>query len=131
MNVISATVKLTPPTTPGPEPAPDDALETGEEEWIRCAACGFRLAPARARIDVNGTHEHAFMNPSGLRFDVACFAVAPGCVPDGERSTVWTWFPGRSWQVALCKGCGAHVGWSFHADPLSPFHALVRARITS
>ena len=77
-----------------------------------------RLTPPRARIEVNGAHEHEFMNPSGLRFDVACFAVAPGCVPDGERSTVWTWFPGRAWQVALCKGCGAHVGWSFHADGL-------------
>lgn len=69
------------------------------------------------------------MNPSGLRFDVACFSVAPGCMPEGERSAVWTWFPGRAWQVALCKGCGSHVGWSFHADGLSPFHGLVRARI--
>jgi hypothetical protein len=122
-------VKLTTPTTPGPDLAPDDARETGEEAWVRCAACGARLAPSRARIDVNGAHEHSFMNPSGLRFEVVCFAVAPGCMPDGERSTVWTWFPGRAWQVALCKGCGSHVGWSFHADDVAPFHGLVRARI--
>lgn len=69
------------------------------------------------------------MNPSGLRFDVACFSIAPGCMPEGERSSVWTWFPGRAWQVALCKGCGSHVGWSFHADGLAPFHGLVRDRI--
>jgi hypothetical protein len=69
------------------------------------------------------------MNPSGLRFTVACFASAPGCMPDGERSTVWTWFPGRAWQIALCKACGTHVGWSFHGSDVSPFHGLVRSRI--
>lgn len=122
-------MKLTPSTTPGTEPTPDDASDTQEEAWIRCAACGARLAPSRARLEVNGAHEHEFMNPSGLRFVIACFGVAPGCMPEGERSTVWTWFPGRAWQVALCKACGTHVGWSFHAEELSPFHGLVRARI--
>jgi hypothetical protein len=121
--------------TPGPQTRPegaadaDSATRSEEEKWVRCAACGARLAPERARLEVNGAHEHAFMNPSGLRFVVACFAVAPGCVPEGERSTVWTWFPGWAWQIALCKACGVHVGWSFHAAEASPFHALTRDRI--
>jgi hypothetical protein len=42
---------------------------------------------------------------------------------------VWSWFPGRAWQIALCKRCGVHVGWSFHAGEAAPFHALVRDRI--
>jgi hypothetical protein len=94
--------------------------------------CGGRLAPERARIEVGGRHQHEFMNPSGLRFVIVCYATAPGCVPEGERSTVWTWFPGRAWQIALCKTCGAHVGWSFHAPASADgggFHGLIRDRI--
>lgn len=122
-------MKLTPATQTRPELEGDSESATEEEEWVRCRACGARLAPERARLDVNGAHEHEFMNPSGLRFVVACFGAAPGCMPEGERSSVWTWFPGRAWQIALCKGCGVHVGWSFHADDSAPFHALMRDRI--
>ena len=64
------------------------------------------------------------MNPSGLHFRVACFAVAPGCLPEGEPSTVWSWFPGRAWQIALCRGCSVHVGSSFHGTDAT-FHGLV------
>ena len=73
---------------------------------MRCAAAAGALAPDAARIAINGTHEHEFMNPSGIRFRVGCFATAPGCMPEGERSTVWTWFPGHAWQIELCRACG-------------------------
>jgi hypothetical protein len=110
----------------------DDA-ETGasREPSVRCAACRARVAPTAARAVVAGAHEHTFMNPAGLRFVVWCFAAAPGTVSDGERSTVWTWFPGHAWQVALCRSCGAHLGWSFHAIGGAPtsFWGLVRDRL--
>lgn len=122
-------MKLTRGRSTLPEEAEDAESSSEEETWVRCAACGARLAPERARLEVNGAHEHEFMNPSGLRFVVACFAIAPGCMPQGQRSTVWTWFPGRAWQIALCKGCGGHVGWSFHADDAPAFHGLVSDRI--
>jgi hypothetical protein len=108
---------------------PESALD--EERWVLCVACGGRLAKESARIDVDGSHEHSFMNPSGIRFVVACFRAAPGCDSHGEPSSVWTWFPGRAWQIALCKACGAHVGWSFQAPETSPFHALIHDRIAS
>lgn len=99
------------------------------ERWVRCAACGEPLAPEKARIAVNGAHEHEFMNPASLRFVIGCFAAAPGCVPEGERSGVWTWFPGHAWQIALCKGCRSHVGWSFHAEGGAAFWGLVKDRL--
>jgi hypothetical protein len=101
----------------GGDPASADASEvaTEDERWVRCAACGASLAPEKARIAIDGAHEHTFMNPAGIRFVVMCFASAPGCAPEGERSTVWTWFPGHAWQIEHCRSCGAHVGWSFHA----------------
>jgi hypothetical protein len=122
-------MKIVPGTVPLPEGGEEASSSTDAEEWVRCAACGARLAPLRSRLEVNGAHEHEFMNPSGLRFVVACFAVAPGCDSIGEPSSVWTWFPGRAWQVALCRGCAAHVGWSFHAPESAPFYGLVRDRI--
>ncbi|HEY8074437.1 MAG TPA: cereblon family protein [Labilithrix sp.] len=103
--------------------------ETDLEKWVRCAACGAGLAPEKARIAIGGAHEHEFMNPAGIRFRVACFASAQGTTADGERSKVWTWFPGHAWQIALCRACGAHVGWSFHADSGVSFWGLVVDRI--
>ena len=112
--------------------ADPDAAETEEEDaWLRCAACRGRIAPESARIAVNGAHEHTFVNPSGLSFVVGCFATAPGAVPEGERSTVWTWFPGHAWQIALCRTCTAHVGWSFHAPSGASFWGLVLDRLVS
>ena len=125
-------VKIIPATIPLPEGEETAETSTEEEKWLRCAACGARLTPSHSRIEVNGAHEHAFMNPSGLRFTVACFATAPGCMPDGDPSAVWTWFPGHAWQIALCKACGVHVGWSFQAiasESTSTFHGLVRDRL--
>jgi hypothetical protein len=124
-------MKITPGTSGAPEAEPLRETSTEEELWLRCARCGARITPERARIDVDGAHEHEFMNPSGRRFRVACFASAPGCMPEGERSTVWTWFPGRAWQIELCKACGTHLGWSFHREGVSPFHGLVCDRLVS
>lgn len=108
---------------------PEHDTLVAREVWVRCASCGARIAPESARIDVDGAHEHDFMNPSGIRFRIAFFALAPGCMPEGERSTVWTWVPGCAWQIALCKACGTHLGWSFHREGIAPFHGLVRDRI--
>jgi hypothetical protein len=122
-------MKILPGTVPLPEGEEQSKSSTDDEEWIRCGACSARLAPARSRLEVNGAHEHAFMNPAGLHFVVACFAVAPGCDSMGEASSVWTWFPGHAWKIALCRGCGEHVGWSFHAADGAPFYGLVRDRV--
>lgn len=101
--------------------------ETEDERWLRCVACGERVVHAAARIAVDGSHEHGFMNPAGLRFVVGCWSSAPGCISDGSRSTVWTWFPGYAWQVELCRACAAHLGWSFHGG--TTFYGLIRDRL--
>ena len=43
---------------------------TEEERWLRCAQCSARVVRELARIEVNGAHQHEFMNPSGLRFRI-------------------------------------------------------------
>ena len=121
-------LKITPDGARASGAEPLREASEDEERWLRCAACGARITTESARIEVDGSHEHEFMNPSGMRFRVACFATALGCMPEGEPSAVWTWFPGHAWQIALCRGCGVHVGWSFHGEA-SSFHALVRDRL--
>jgi hypothetical protein len=117
------------PSAPERDAAPSaDAAATAEEErWLACVACGGRITPPSARIEVNSAHEHAFVNPAAERFVVRLFSIAPGCAGAGGWSTVWTWFPGHAWEVALCRGCGAHVGWCFHGA--TTFHGLIRERI--
>ncbi|MBS2016892.1 MAG: hypothetical protein JST00_28660 [Deltaproteobacteria bacterium] len=127
-------MRITPGTSHpggGPSEPAEGAVDEApaRERWVRCAACAARIAPERARMEAAGAHEHEFMNPAGLRFVVACFAEAPGCVGEGEASTVWSWFPGRAWRVALCKTCGAHLGWSFEVRGTATFYGLIAAKL--
>ncbi len=95
-----------PDTTDAPIEAPEQA--------VVCAHCTHVLTGARACTERGGAHAHTFVNPSGVMFDVRCYAPVPGARAYGEVSGFWSWFPGYAWQVALCGGCGAHVGWAFH-----------------
>ena len=114
------------------EQASNYALEDVEtideqERAIRCAACGARVTHERERLTMNGAHEHEFMNPAALRFVVQCFGSAPGCASEGERSSVWSWFPGFAWQIEICRACGTHLGWSFHGA--RTFYGLISDRL--
>lgn len=117
-------MRKAPDVSPKADVSPGSETEEEEERWLRCFACGANIVAERARLAVNGSHEHSFMNPSGLRFVVSCWSSAPGCIATGERSTVWTWFPGFAWQVEQCRACAAHLGWSFHAA--TSFYGLIR-----
>lgn len=105
-----------------------DTIDEGERA-IRCAACGARVTHERERLEMNGAHEHEFMNPAAIRFVVQCFAKAPGCAGEGERSGVWSWFPGFAWQIEICRGCGTHLGWSFHGA--RTFYGLISDRLAA
>ena len=105
--------------------------DTGERRVLACRACRAPITDASQRIEVRGAHEHVQANPGGIVYEVACFRAAPGCIPRGPREAYWSWFPGHVWQIALCRGCGSHVGWSFHAaEGNAPgFHGLIVRRL--
>lgn len=108
--------------------APELAATFGRERRIVCAACGGQVTTAAERREVNGRHLHERVNPEGLRFELACFAAAPGAAAIGAPSPVWTWFPGYTWQVALCRSCGVHLGWAYRSDA-DEFCGLITDRI--
>jgi len=116
-----------------PEPAAEDATTTAavggdDDEALRCAACGHRISEAAYRIQIADAHEHTFVNPHGIVHHIGCFAAAPGCAHVGSTETAFSWFPGWSWQVAVCARCRAHVGWIFRCAG-QQFHGLILAAL--
>lgn len=109
------------------EAEPGVDAEDRLDPWLFCAECEARIVRPSAAIEVGGKHVHEFVNPAAEAFTVRCFAEAPGCMPAGDRSTVWSWFPGHAWQIELCRSCLHHLGWSFHGKPAGPaFYGLIR-----
>lgn len=106
-----------------------EEIDRSRGRAVICLACRARITTESARIEVGGQHRHVCVNPSGIPFDIACFATAPGCVPHGPPESHWSWFEGFEWRVALCGACRAHLGWSFHGD--GAFHGLIAGRIAT
>lgn len=104
----------------------DDGL--GDGRRLRCRACGRAITDTGARVEVAGAHEHVKKNPGGFVFQIGCFRAAPGAVPWGAPTAEHTWFAGYAWQIALCGGCGIHLGWAFQAAG-DRFHGLVADRL--
>jgi hypothetical protein len=108
----------------------DDEQEQDKGNDLCCAHCGRPITREDQRIPIQGRYEHAFRNPHGIFFHIGCFETAPGCEPLGEATEEWTWFPGYSWQVALCMGCGTHLGWRYRSRTGDLFHGLILDRLS-
>ena len=79
---------------------------------------------------VAGQVLHHRTNPAGVAFTFGCFSAAPGAEPVGEATGRHSWFPGYAWRLALCWGCGTHLGWQFEgAEPT--FFGLILDRLTT
>ncbi|HEX9100995.1 MAG TPA: cereblon family protein, partial [Polyangia bacterium] len=75
-----------------------------------CSACKTRVAAEDDAVAVAGAHQHRFVNPAGVEFEIGCFARA-ACRSDGEPTLEHTWFAGFAWSYASCANCRAHLGW--------------------
>lgn len=93
-----------------------------------CAECGRRITSAAARTEVAGSHSHTKVNPSGLVFQIGCFAHAVGCRRLGGPSPEWSWFAGYVWTMEVCANCRTHLGWLFESAGRA-FHAFVLDRL--
>lgn len=97
---------------------------------LLCRLCGRAITGERARAEIAGAHEHRKENPAGLVFRIGCFRAAPGCAPHGVAVAEHTWFAGYTWQIALCGGCQAHLGWRFLArEQADGFYGLILDRL--
>ena len=99
-------------------------------EALLCISCGEEVTGDRARINVAGAHRHEFFNPQRVHYAIACFGAAAGCRTVGEQTERVTWFAGYAWAVALCRRCGAHLGWRFtSAGGGHRFFGLIETRL--
>ncbi len=116
--------------SPGKRRRPDSTPE--RDDRLYCAACGHPVTRERWRIAVNGAHEHVVFNPAGRLFRIGCFAVADGAAAVGAASDAFTWFKGFMWRIALCAGCGAHLGWRYSSGgALADFFGLILGMLSA
>lgn len=102
-----------------------DALKQAEER-ILCKRCRHFVTEGHRRIEMGGDFEHVFFNPAGVVFRIGCFREAVGCEAVGRPSGEFTWFKGYKWRLALCKGCGEHLGWLYTGGlPFAAFFGLI------
>ena len=104
------------------------AARTEADRVWRCAACGAEVARDRHRIPLDGAATRAFVNPDGIEYVIAGFSEASGCAEVTSPSPYWSWFPGCSWQVSVCRGCSGHLGWRFSGA--DSFYGLIVGRLT-
>lgn len=99
--------------------------DPAEERLILCRECLYPITREEERREMAGAQQHTFANPAGLVFTIGCFRSAQGCVPVGPSSDEFTWFKGFAWQVGVCRGCLAHLGWHFRAPSGTSFWGLI------
>jgi hypothetical protein len=104
--------------------------DAGTDDAIYCAKCGHLLTWMRWAVDIGG-HERVFINPAGRVFRIACFRETPGARDEGRPTEEFTWFPGYAWNLAICLGCGVHLGWRFEGTAMPPvFFGLIKTALT-
>lgn len=112
-----------------PETGTDAELEGFSGRVLCCALCDQAVTRPEARCRVDGKHMHVFCNPHGVVFEVGCFSLATGLMPEGERYSEFSWFPGHEWQIMLCARCGEHLGWRFTARSGGGFYGLLPGKL--
>lgn len=97
-----------------------------QSEQIVCRQCYHIITRPEEKIQVNGSHQHAFANPSGLIFEIGCFQNAEGCGYTGQTTQEYSWFSGYAWRIAVCGKCLTQIGWLFSASMgINRFYGLI------
>jgi hypothetical protein len=108
-------------------------LEEAEKEknpWLFCVVCKNKITKKKDKIEVDAKHSHTFLNPHGVYYNIRCFKNAPGCIPFGELTEEYTWFPSFAWQIVVCGKCKIHNGWKYDSGK-STFYGLIDNRLSS
>ncbi|WP_419786067.1 cereblon family protein [Pseudodesulfovibrio sp.] len=104
-----------------------EPVEEEERTELVCRACRTSITRPDLAMEVNGSHRHVFFNPHGLVFELGCFASAWNVSVSGPESDEFTWFPGYTWQVVICAGCAAQLGWRYTSARGGFFGLIVAA----
>ena len=100
-----------------------------EDPAIRCKFCEYNITTKDSIISINGSHDHTFTNPSGIKFHIGCFNKATGCQNAGNATYDCTWFPEYNWCFTLCSNCLTHLGWYYKSKTDNSFYGLILERL--
>jgi len=92
----------------------DESVTSDDERWLCCKNCGTSIALVSAILP-EGEMPLVFANPHGVVFELVLLGHAQALRLIGSRTEEFSWFQGYAWRVALCGGCGIHLGWRFEA----------------
>ncbi|KAA3629170.1 MAG: hypothetical protein DWQ09_02605 [Proteobacteria bacterium] len=108
----------------------DPRQDSSEKEgaYLCCRACSHRVTELEARTRRAGHHRHRFINPQGHLFEIGCFGDAVDSRLYGPAIGEHSWFAGYAWRIALCAGCGVHLGWRYEGTG-TPFYGLILAQL--
>lgn len=107
------------------------SLHGEEKELLYCITCLRLITSGDQRIQVEGSHEHTFLNPGGCMYKIGCFQDAIGSVAQGMPTDEFTWFKGFHWRVAYCKKCFQHIGWQYLQSNQEYFWGLILRLLTT
>ena len=111
------------------KPKEEDDFEE-EKELLYCTYCLNLITSGDQRIQMGGSHEHTFINPAGVAFNIGCFRETPGTVFEGIPTEEFTWFKGYQWRMAHCSECLMHIGWQYLQGSHGSFSGLILTRLT-
>jgi len=114
-----------------PQNSIDAAPLDADDDLLYCAHCRSAVTRLRWRMVKDGRHQHLFVNPAGLAFEIGLYALAPGAGPVGQPTLEATWFSGSAWQVAICRACQDHLGWRYSGGEPAEFWGLIGRALTA
>ena len=120
-----------PGLSPGDLPAEDELAEIcpQDEDSILCRQCLQVITRPKERVEMEGSHQHTFANPSGIVYQIGCFQSAKGCAQTGSATDEFSWFKGFSWRIVVCRTCLFHLGWVFASHTRGRFYGLILDRL--
>ncbi|MEW6349018.1 MAG: cereblon family protein [Thermodesulfobacteriota bacterium] len=82
---------------------------------FHCVRCGTLIADSNSLVSLNGSAEHAFVNPAGIRCVFKTFQQCEHVLADPTLHPEHSWFVGYGWRILVCRVCYAHLGWQYDA----------------
>jgi hypothetical protein len=92
----------------------EDEKDKTRKEY-HCASCDAVIADSDSLVQINGSDDHSFVNPAGIRCNFLSFAQCVNTISDGILYLEHSWFPGYGWRFLVCAACLRHLGWQYDA----------------
>ena len=80
-----------------------------------CANCGALITESGALFKINGSDEHSYTNPAGVRCNFMTVLECENVLVHEDLYTEHSWFPAYGWRFLLCQVCLLHLGWKWDA----------------